>query len=515
MRQPLSTLFILLFTLVTISTAWAQRPDPADADEHYRNQNFVDALLVYKKLLKANPKNPLYNFRAGVSILLTDRNKKEAVHYLEIAAENNADPEAYYYLGLAYHYNLRFEEARRAFKKYKQQGKGKFQDKVDRRIEMVNNAEKLVPAPVNVTFTNVGEAINTEYPDYYPFITKDESMMVWTARRKDVVGRVREFDGYFSSDIYMSTVVNGQWSKAKNLKTLVNSTYDEQAVGLSADGSQLFIYFDDIKNVGDIYISKFSKGKFRKKEKFSEAINSKGFESAATISPDGNTLLFASRRSGGYGGKDIYITRKLPTGEWAEPQNIGDVVNTPYDEDFPNLFFDGKTMYFASEGHNSIGGFDIFKTVWDPETNTWSKPENIGYPVNTPEDNMTISFTEDARHAYVSCWREDSYGFLDIYRITFEDLGDNQTVIKGEVLSDTLSTEPIKDAFITVTDNRTQEEIGQYMPNSKTGKFVVILKPGSYQMMIEAAGKTVVKDIIVKGLSDFVPFMEEKFYLTP
>jgi tetratricopeptide (TPR) repeat protein len=514
MRQILFTLTILL-TFLQAKPIYAQRPDPADADEHYRHQNFVDALIVYKKLLKAEPSNPLYNFRAGVSILLTDRDKKEAVNYLEIAAKNNADPEAYYYLGLAYHYNLQFDEAREAFNKYKQQGKGNHQDEVDRRIEMVNNAEKLVPAPINVTFTNVGPNINTEYPDYYPFITKDESMMVWTARRNDVVGRTREFDGYYSSDIYMSTVENGEWTPAKNLKTLVNSTYDEQAVGLSADGTQLFIYFDDIKNVGDIYISYYSKGKFRKKEKFSEAVNSKGFESSATISPDGNTLLFASRRPGGFGGKDIYITRKLPTGEWAEPQNIGDVVNTPYDEDFPNLFFDGKTMYFASEGHNSIGGFDIFKTVWDPETNTWSKPENIGYPINTPENNMTISFTEDARHAYISCWRKDSYGFLDIYRVTFEDLGDNQTVLKGQIFEDSLSTTPITDAFISVTDNRTQEEIGQYMPNNKTGKYVIILKPGSYEIMIEANGKTVVRNIIVKGLSDFVPFIDQNFYLKP
>jgi hypothetical protein len=128
---------------------------------------------------------------------------------------------------------------------------------------------------------------------------------------------------------------------------------------------------------------------------------------------------------------------------------------------------------------------------------------------------MTISFTEDARHAYISCWRKDSYGFLDIYRVTFEDLGDNQTVLKGQIFEDSLSTTPITDAFISVTDNRTQEEIGQYMPNNKTGKYVIILKPGSYEIMIEANGKTVVRNIIVKGLSDFVPFIDQNFYLKP
>ncbi|MCB0403060.1 MAG: carboxypeptidase regulatory-like domain-containing protein, partial [Flavobacteriales bacterium] len=241
----------------------------------------------------------------------------------------------------------------------------------------------------------------------------------------------------------------------------------------------------------------------------------KGFESAATISADGNTLFFASRRDGGLGGKDLYMTRKLPNGEWALPQNLGETINTPYDEDFPNLFYDGTTLYFSSKGHNSIGGYDYFKSNWDPENNTWSKPENLGYPLNTPLDNICISFTEDQIHAYVSTWRPDSKGFQDIYKVTFNEIDNRQTVIKSKILKEG-STEPITDAFVSVIDNRTQDEVGNYTPNPNNGGFVIILKPGSYNILVDAPGfAPKSEDIVIKGKSDFEPFMTKEFIVTP
>lgn len=508
--KHISLFFSLFFTIIYLS---AQRADPDDAAEHFKFKNYIDALVVYKKLIEKEPKNPEYKLKAGICIIYQARDKKEAIPLLESAAESSIDPDALYYLGQAYHFTLDLDKALETYKKYKAQNKGNFLGDIDRLIEMAENAKKIIPAPVDVTFENLGDNINTEYPDYYPFVTPDESMLVFTSRRRGVVGNAREFDGHYSSDIFISKVVNGDFEKAKGAGLFVNTEYDDQAVGLSYDGQMLFIYLDNIKEYGDIYQATASKGKFRNKEKFSEAINSKEFESAATISADGNTLFFASSRAGGLGGKDIYMTRKLPTGDWAQPQNLGPTINTPYDEDFPNLFYDGSTLYFSSKGHNSIGGYDLFKSKWNPEENTWSTPENIGYPINTPEDNMCISFTEDKRHAYVSMWRPDSKGFEDIYRITFEDIGAKQTVIKSKIL--TPSGEIVKDAFISVLDNRTQEEVGQYTPNSKTGSFILALLPGSYNIMIEVDGyPPYTEDIIVKGKSDFQDFLMKEFTLT-
>ena len=326
---------------------------------------------------------------------------------------------------------------------------------------------------------------------------------------------MREFDGYYSSDVFYSEVENGEFVKAKGVGMMVNSAYDEQVVGLSYNADLLFVYLDHIKDYGDIYTSKIVKGRPRKIEIMGENVNSKEFESAATISADGNTLFFASKRDGGLGGKDIWMTRKSPTGEWAEPQNLGSNINTPYDEDFPNLFYDGSTLYFSSKGHNSMGGFDYFKSTWNPETNEWSLAENIGFPLNTPEDNVCISFTEDKRHAYISAWRKDSYGDLDIYKVKFNEYDDRQTIIKSKIVKEG-TEEVITDAFIIVTDNRTQEEIGNYTPNAKNGSFIITLIPGSYNVMIDAPGfAPKSEDILVKGKSDFEQFINKDFTVTP
>ena len=507
-KQHILTLLAIFISL----SAFSQRAEPEDAEEHFKYGNFIDALIVYKKLIVKDPENIDYPYKAGLCVLFTDRDKREAIGYLETASEKKSDPDVDFYLGKAYHLNLKLDQALASFQKYKSVGEGKKIAEVDREIEMVQNAKKLVSSPIDVSFENAGDNINTEYPDYYPFVTPDESFMVFTSRRKS---GVREFDGYYPSAIYYSKVDSGEFEKAKKGNSMINSSYDDQAVGLSYNADKLFIYFDDIKNVGDIYEAEIKDFRFRKKEKMGESVNSNGFESAATISADGNTLFFASRRDGGMGEKDIYMTRKLPTGDWAEPQNLGPNINTPYDEDFPNLFYDGATLYFSSKGHNSMGGFDYFKATWNAETNEWGKPENIGYPLNTPDDDICISFTEDQSHAYISAWRKDSKGEKDIYKVTFNERDNRQTVYKSKILA-VGSTDAITDAFVSVIDNRTQEEVGTYVPNPKNGSFVIILKPGSYNILVDAPGfAPKSEDIVVLGKSDFIPFATKEFMVTP
>jgi hypothetical protein len=510
----LKYILTLLFASLVL-TSFSQRVDPEEAAEHFKYGNFIDALEVYEKLMEKDPKNPEYPFKAGFCVLHINSDKSKAVKYLESASERKSDPDVNFYLAKAYHYNLKLDEAIETMEKYKKSEGGTLKDQADREIEMMKNAKKLVVSPIDVSFENVGDLINSEYPDYYPFVTPNESTIYFTTRRKGVVGGMREFDGYYSSDVFYSEVENGEFVKAKGAGMMVNSAYDEQVVGLSYNADLIFVYLDHIKDYGDIYTSKIVKGRPRKIEIMGESVNSKEFESAATISADGNTLFFASKRDGGLGGKDIWMTRKSPIGEWAEPQNLGPNINTPYDEDFPNLFYDGSTLYFSSKGHNSMGGFDYFKSTWNPETNEWSLAENIGFPLNTPEDNVCISFTEDKRHAYISAWRKDSYGDLDIYKVKFNEYDDRQTIIKSKIIKEG-TEEVITDAFVIVTDNRTQEEIGNYTPNSKNGSFVITLIPGSYNIMIDAPGfAPKSEDILIKGKSDFEQFINKDFTVTP
>lgn len=509
--ENIKTYLFIIISLAICSSGNAQRLDPKEADEHFKFGNYLDAFQLYSRLTLKSPKKGEYHYRAGLCLLFTNSDQSKAIGYLEKAVGLKANVDAEYFLGKAYHVNLKLEKALEVYENYKKKEQGTKLNETNQEIEFVKNAQKLLAKPLDITFENLGDKINSEYPDYYPFVTPNESFIVFTSRRRN---KVKEFDGYYPSAIYLSSVINGEFIAAKKGSQSINSIYDNQAVGLSYNADKLYIYFDDIKNKGDIYESSGKDFKFKKKVKMGKAVNSKGFESSATISADGNTLFFASKRDKGLGGKDIYMTRKLPTGEWAKSQNLGSNINTKYDEDFPNLFYDGTTLYFSSKGHNSMGGYDYFKSTWDPNTNTWSKAENLGYPLNTARDNLSISFTEDKRQAYVSTWRDDSKGFQDIYKVTFNELNKKETIIKAKIIT-TTTQEIIKKALVTITNNKTKEK-RKYTPKSLNGDLIITLPPGDFTVIINAPGyKFPTEKIIIAGKSDFIPFITKNFIVTP
>lgn len=224
-------------------------------------------------------------------------------------------------------------------------------------------------------------------------------------------------------------------------------------------------------------------------EKLPEGINTKSLESSASISPDKMTLYFTSTRDGGFGGEDIYIARKdSSTGKWGEVSSIGSEINTKYDETAPFIHPDGKTLYFSSKGHKSMGGFDIFKSVYDEDKGTWSLPVNVGYPINTPENDIFFVWTADGNRAYFSTHHKDSYGGEDLYMLEINQEVDDQValvLIKGEVKA--FQNEVPIGAKITVVDNETQKTIGVFSSNGVTGRYTLILKPGKdYGIIVES-----------------------------
>jgi Tol biopolymer transport system component len=245
---------------------------------------------------------------------------------------------------------------------------------------------------------------------------------------------------------------------------------------------------------------------FTASEKLDENINSpKASEIAACISSDGTLLYFASNRAGGLGGTDLYVTHKLPNGKWALPQNLGPEINTPYNEDFPTLSSDGKLLYFSSNGHTSIGGYDIFKAEMDETTKQYTNPKNVGYPINTPEDNYNFRLSSTGHYGYMAALREGGMGDMDIYRITFNDVDPQYSVVKGNIRSvDSTQKLNFTDVFISVTDNKTQEVVGTYLPNPNSGHYVMVLAPGTYDISIEANGfQTIAEKISVLDKSSY------------
>jgi hypothetical protein len=228
---------------------------------------------------------------------------------------------------------------------------------------------------------------------------------------------------------------------------------------------------------GDLFISELNGDQWTNAVKLPENINSKGWEPSACLAKDGRLMFFTSSREGSIGGTDIYMIKKLPNGEWALPTNLGSTINTPYNEDSPYLHPDGKTLYFSSEGHNSMGGYDLFVTEYNEEKNTWSRPKNVGYPLSTAHDDIHFTFSADGKRAFFSTNRSDSYGDKDIYYAVLEEKEANHVlVVKGFVV-DSLSNAPIK-AIITVYDQNNSSVVGVYSSNESSGKYIMVLPEG-------------------------------------
>lgn len=498
------TLLVVCFVLLGASSFAQKFIDPREADNYFKDKNYLAAMKVYKELLNQKQGDPDYHYKLGICYLNTNIDKSQAIGYFEwITKQVKFDNEVWFELGRAYHYGNRFKEAIKAFNKFKEKASESDKPKADKEIEECTNGEELMKFPVKVTFQNLGKEVNTSYPDYYPLVNEDESMLIFTTRRQGPTSQQLEIDGYYSSDIYVSRAVNGVWSKAQTIGAQVNSEFDEEAVGLNPSASELVVYSDNIKSYGKIYYSERKGNTFQKPVLYNATTINSDFQSSGSISPDGNTLFFASKRSGGYGETDIYMAKKLPNGQWALPQNLGPNVNTPYKEDFPWLDVDGVTLYFSSQGHTTMGDFDLFKSQWvNTDSNSWSAPQNLGYPVNTTGDDRCISFTSDHHVAYVSRVRPEGYGDMDIYRIVFSDM-QRYAVIHGRVII--ADTSKPMEALMTVVNNKTKDQY-QFKPIPRNGHFVMALPPGVYSLKIECSGyNTLTDNIIIYDLSSFQP----------
>lgn len=398
------------------------------------NKYFKDGIGTYhlarENYLKAyqyNSSNPVLNFYIGICYLYTD-NKYEALTYMRKAYDKtpNLHPEIDYYLGRAYHLVLEFDKAVEHYLKYREKavalGNVAGAINVDKKIAECKNGKELIEEPRRVILTNLGDSINSIYDDYLPVLTGNDSMMYFTSRRPyEKRDKRNPYDNKFYEDVYLSEMNDdGTWLGAQALSNKVNKKGNNALLGVSPDGKSLYIYDGDVKG-GDIYRSDFNpkKNTWKKPRPISRKLRSDNAEGSIFIVPSGDTMYFISAdEEMTEGGKDIFFTVRNEKGKWTDPQNLGSLVNSAYDEEGIFLTEDGKEMYFGSKGHNSMGGFDIFYT-YKKDDQTWADPMNMGYPLNTPDDEIFFSISGNGRHAYYSTIREGGMGEKDIYKITF------------------------------------------------------------------------------------------------
>lgn len=315
---------------------------------------------------------------------------------------------------------------------------------------------------------NMGDSINSKVSEYFPAITIDGRQLFYTRRVNSV-----------NEDFYESSRIDNSWKPAKSLPGDINTMLNEGAQNISQDGEWLIFTgcnFPEGHGSCDLYISYLTPQGWSAPENLGEHINTESWESAPSLSPDKRDLYFASNRPGGMGKSDIYVSHRNPDGSWSEPENAGPEINTMGNESCPFIHADNQTLYFTSDGHPGYGGDDLF-LVKKQQGGKWSKAENLGYPINTIENEGSLVIASDGKTAYYASDRSDSKGGLDLY--TFElrsDVRPSKTLwVRGKVFDS--KTKKGLPSAVELTDLETHEVLSK-VQTDETGTYLLTLPVG-------------------------------------
>ena len=384
---------------------------------------YQDALPIYLSLYEKMPGNSNIAYRIGSCYLNIPGKKNLAIDFLETASRNlsanikegsvsqkEAPYEALADLGKAYRINYMFDKAKECYQKYYEtllEDDLVNRDFISNEISVCETARLLISSPVAFTEENIGDPFNTEESEFNPVISADGKSFAYMTSKK------------FYNAVMFSRLVSNKWITPVNITPELLIDSDFYISSLSSDGKTIYLSMDDNYS-SDIYMSTYDGSKWTKSISLNKNINTKYWESHGFISADGNQLVFASDRPGGLGGLDLYISQKVK-GDWSEPVNLGPEINTVFNEDRPFLTNDGKTMFFSSQGHKNIGGYDIFRSELQLNK-LWSNPVNLGYPVNNPDDNFFFVPIGKGNAGYYTIFKEfPGKGNEDIYIITFRE----------------------------------------------------------------------------------------------
>lgn len=461
----------------------------------HRQELYHEVLQLLQPLWATDSSQVEMNYYLGIAYLnsRTEPKSKALRHLLKVPQNKFRDLD--YHMATAYHYSHRFGEAVSHYKDYL----GRLNHKKDadkiadtqRRIEQCHVGERLLQNPIETSIANMGSPINTPFPEYCPVVTPDGQQLFFTSRRPECMGQ--ELDPLYNleyEDIFYSHMQeDGAWASPLPLPGEVNTLDHDAAVAISPDAQTLYLYKSHSNGKllsGDLYASLRVAGGWSAPSALPQPINSTDWETHTTVTADNHQVYFSSNRPGSLGGKDLYVVRKLPDGSWALPQNLGPELNTPYDEESPFIHPNGKVLYFSSKGHDNMGGYDIFYANWDEQRKRWSKPINIGYPINTADDDVYFSISADGTKGYFSSSREDGLGGQDLYTAQLPGNLLNLVVIRGKVTAQQGGRLP---ALVEVYDNVTGELVAHTTADNLQGYYVLFLPPGQdYGMRISHPG---------------------------
>jgi hypothetical protein len=482
--------------------------------------NYLIAKENFEAAYKIDSTSANINYLLGQCYLHSLNQKSKAEYHLAKAVKNvsrlykndnyqekDASPLAHLYYAQALHINYKFDEAIKEYQDFEKLVNSKDEEwrKIIERGKATSNyAKELVSAPLNVKITNLGDSVNSEYPDYSPILSSDERMLIYTTRRPNITGGDVDNYGYYSEDVVVSYKnKSGKWTLPQSISNNINSSRGmEASINLTPDGQTLLVYRDDGEGLGsNIYYSKFEGKDWSPLKEFGSDINSRYTESHACLNTDQTVLFFVSDRPGGFGGKDIYRCIKLPNGEWSKAINMGPTINTEYDEDGAYIHPDGVTFFFASKGHKTMGGYDIMFTTLDEE-NKFTEVTNIGYPINTTDDDLFYTSSPDGKRGYFSSAKAGGFGEKDLYVVSIPEAKEKPLALfKGQIIASEGEKLP-EDIVIVVKDKKTGEIIGMYRPKLVDGTFSTILPLGheyNFSYQAPAGQEFYNEDIFVTG----------------
>lgn len=483
MRHFLITLLVFCSTV-----SFAQHKKyKKQADDLMSAELYNEALVMYQKAYEGLPNDIAVN--EGLAHCYAHRsNGKKCLFHANKAVKIYGDTSVslYYALARGYHLVHQFDKAIWLYKK-SDPGLSNHKE-ISKKVKECNYGKKYVANPVKVKITNMGPRVNTKHHEVLPYITADMMSLYFTSHRPGATGDLGN-----PEDVYISANKGGAWQTPANVGKPLNTENNDACIGISNDGQTMFLFKGS--NNGDIYMSTLKGDKWTKPVPM--PFNSDYRESSASLAPDGRTLYFVRKVNGG--NSKIYKVRKTSRGNWSKPVQVSKIINAGYDVESPFMHADGKTLYFSSKGHSSMGGYDIFKCTYTSKG--WSKPVNLGYPINTAGDDWGFVLSASGQFGYYASAKEGGFGQMDIYsiRMPVPPRKPALALLKGKI-TDPLTDKPVE-AKITITDNKKNKVVGVYQSNASTGDYLISLPSGkNYGVTVEKPGSL---------------FYSENVYLSP
>lgn len=423
MRTRLLPIFVLVFIINTVSgqkNAYFKRVF-VDAEYYLLYEEYRDALPLYQEIYKAFPDNNNLAYRIGLCYLNIPNEKGKSISYFEKAAKNitndykegyftetKAPRETHLYFGRALRISGDFDKALQEFTTYKNLLKSEDIHElriVDKEIESIAFAQEMISKPRNHSIQSVGRNIRTRFPEINPLTDSTGNVLIYTSVQR------------FYNAILISQRDTDFWSNPLNLNAQLYADGNIHTVGISSNGAILILSRND-NEAANLYYSTYdkTKNKWDPITKFPKEINSKSWENFGSLSANGDTLYFSSNREGGFGGFDIYMSIKTITGEWTNPINLGKNINTPFDEIAPFVTENSQKLFFSSNGHQTMGGYDLLYS--NKNNGSWDLPTNLGYPLNTTDDDTFLFPEGDGNQGYLS--KPNDNGEEDIYYVKID-----------------------------------------------------------------------------------------------